>query len=70
MSEMTRTIEPRGDRRAMMQYLKLPAVAVAFAALGTGAVTTYRMTAPEPRSVTCRSGATALARLALRFGMG
>jgi hypothetical protein len=54
----------------MMVYLKLPAIAVAFAALGAGAVTTWRMTVKEPRTVTCRPGATPLARLELLFGLG
>ena len=54
----------------MPQKMKLPMIALAFAGLGAGAVTTYRLTAPDGRIVTCRPGATALARLELLFGMG
>jgi hypothetical protein len=54
----------------MLQNMKLPMIALAFAGLGAGAVTTYRLTAPDGRIVTCRPGATALARLELLFGMG
>jgi len=54
----------------MMQYAKLPMIALAFAGLGAGAVTTYRLTAPDGRIVACRPGATPLARLELLFGMG
>jgi hypothetical protein len=53
-----------------MQYLKLPVIAVAFAGLGAGAVTTFRWTEPDRRVVACRPGATPLARLELLFGMG
>ena len=54
----------------MLQQLKLPMIVLAFAGLGAGAVTTYRVTTPDPRGLTCRPGATALARLELLFGMG
>ena len=54
----------------MLQYMKLPMIALAFASLGAGAVTTYRLTAPDGRIVACRPGATPLARLELLFGMG
>ena len=54
----------------MLQNIKLPMIALAFAGLGAGAVTTYRLTAPDGRIVACRPGATALARLELLFGMG
>jgi hypothetical protein len=54
----------------MMQYLRLPAIALAFAGLGAGAVVSYRTLFPEPRGAACRAGATALARLELLFGMG
>ena len=37
---------------------------------GAGAVTTYRLTAPDGRVVACRAGAAPLARLELLFGMG
>src|ERR1043166_941688 len=60
---------PRDDT-AMLQHMKLPMIALAFAGLGAGAVTTYRATAPDTRIVACRPGATALARLELLFGMG
>ncbi len=53
----------------MMQQLRLPMLAVAFAGLGAGAVATYRLTGPEWRIVACRPGAAALARLELLFGM-
>ena len=53
----------------MMQYLRLPAIALAFAGLGAGAVTAYRFTAAEP-SAACRAGAVAYARLELLFGLG
>ena len=54
----------------MLQHMKLPMIALAFAGLGAGAVTTYRLTAPDGRVVACRPGATPLARLELLFGMG
>ena len=54
----------------MLQHVRLPMIALAFAGLGAGAVTTYRLTVPEWRIVACRPGATALARLELLFGMG
>ena len=54
----------------MMQYLRLPAIALAFAGLGAGAVTAYRVTAAEPAAATCRTGAAAYARLELLFGLG
>jgi hypothetical protein len=54
----------------MLQHMKLPMIALAFAGLGAGAVTTYRLTAPDGRIVACRPGATPLARLELLFGMG
>jgi hypothetical protein len=54
----------------MMQQVRLPVIALAFAGLGAGAVATYRLTAPEWRIVACRPGATQLARLELLFGMG
>jgi hypothetical protein len=53
----------------MMQQLRLPMVAVAFAGLGVGALASYRLIGTEWRIVTCRPGATALARLELLFGM-
>ncbi len=53
----------------MMQYLRLPAIAVAFASLGAGAVAAYRPTATEP-GATCRTGATTYTRLELLFGLG
>ena len=56
--------------QTMMQYVKLPVIALAFAGLGAGAITTYRLTAPDPRIVVCRPGASPLARLELLFGMG
>ena len=43
-------------------------VAVAFAGLGVGALAGYRLIGTEWRIVTCRPGATALARLELFFG--
>ncbi len=52
-----------------MPYVKLPAIALAFASLGAGAITAYRWTAIEPRGVICRPGAKQLARLELLFGM-
>jgi hypothetical protein len=52
----------------MMQYLRLPAIALAFAGLGAGAVTAYRFAA-EPAAA-CRTGAAAYARLELLFGLG
>jgi hypothetical protein len=54
----------------MMQYLRLPAIALAFAGLGAGAVTAYRVSAVEPAAATCRTGAAAYARLELLFGLG
>jgi len=54
----------------MLQHMKLPIIALAFAGLGAGAITTYRLTAPDGRIVACRPGATPLARLELLFGMG
>ncbi len=54
----------------MLQQLRLPMVVLAFAGLCAGAVATFRLTGPEWRIVTCRPGATALARLELLFGMG
>jgi hypothetical protein len=54
----------------MLQQVKLPMIVLAFAGLGAGAVTTYRVTTPDPRGLTCRPGATPLARLELLFGMG
>ena len=54
----------------MLQQLKLPVIALAFAGLGAGAVATYRLTAPDGRLAACRPGATPLARLELLFGMG
>ena len=53
----------------MMQYFQLPAIALAFAGLGAGAVTAYRFTVPESAAA-CRTGATAYARLELLFGLG
>ncbi len=53
----------------MMQYLRLPAIALAFAGLGAGAVTAYRFTATEPAAA-CRAGAAAYVRLELLFGLG
>jgi hypothetical protein len=53
----------------MMQQLRLSMVAVAFAGLGVGALAGYRLIGTEWRIVTCRPGATALARLELLFGM-
>lgn len=54
----------------MLQQVRLPVIALAFAGLGAGAVTTYRWTMPQPRPETCRPGAFSLARLELLFGMG
>ena len=54
----------------MLQQVKLPMIVLAFAGLGAGAVTTYRVTTPDTRGLTCRPGATPLARLELLFGMG
>ena len=54
----------------MLQQVKLPMIVLAFAGLGAGAVTTYRVTTPDPGGLTCRPGATPLARLELLFGMG
>jgi hypothetical protein len=52
-----------------MQYLKLPALALAFAGLGVGAIAAYRFKATEPAAV-CRVGTAAYARLELLFGLG
>ena len=54
----------------MLQQVKLPMIVLAFAGLGAGAVTTYRVTTPDPGGLACRPGATPLARLELLFGMG
>jgi hypothetical protein len=54
----------------MMQTVRLPAIALAFAGLGAGAVTAYRWTAADPAGVTCRAGAVTYARLELLFGLG
>jgi hypothetical protein len=54
----------------MLQRMRLPMIALAFASLGAGAVATYRLIAPDGRVVVCRPGATPLARLELLFGMG
>jgi hypothetical protein len=54
----------------ILQRLQLPAIAIAFASFGVGAVAAYRLTAPEPRAFACRPGAAPLARLELLFGMG
>jgi hypothetical protein len=56
--------------QTMMQQLRLPLVAAACAGLGVGGLAGYRLIGPEWRIVTCRPGATALARLELLFGMG
>ena len=53
----------------MMQYLRLPAIALAFAGLGAGAVAAYRFTAAETTAA-CRTGAATYARLELLFGLG
>jgi hypothetical protein len=53
----------------MMQHLRLPAIALAFAGLGAGAVAAYRLTAGDPGAA-CRAGAAAYARLELLFGLG
>ena len=53
-----------------MQQLKLPAIALALAGLGVGAVAAYRWTAAGPAGVTCRAGAATYARLELLFGLG
>jgi hypothetical protein len=53
----------------MMQYLRLPAIAIAFAGLGAGAVAAYRLTAPE-HAAACRTGSVTHARLELLFGLG
>ena len=45
-------------------------IAVVLASVGAGGVATYRLIGTEWRVVTCRQGATALARLELLFGMG
>jgi hypothetical protein len=54
----------------MMQYLRLPAIVLAFAGLGAGAVTAFRFSTAEPAAATCRTGAAAYARLELLFGLG
>ncbi len=54
----------------MLQQVKLSMIVLAFAGLGAGAVTTYRVTTPDPGGLACRPGATPLARLELLFGMG
>ena len=54
----------------MLQYLRLPAIALALAGLGAGAVTAYRFTAAEPAAAACRVGAAAYARVELLFGLG
>ena len=53
----------------MMQYLRLPAIALAFAGLGAGAVAAYRFAAAETAAA-CRTGAATYARLELLFGLG
>lgn len=53
----------------MMQYLRLPAIAIAFAGLGAGAIAAYRFTVPEYAAV-CRTGSVPYARLELLFGLG
>jgi hypothetical protein len=53
----------------MLQYLRLPMVALGFAALGAGAVVVYRLTAAEP-AANCRAGAAPYTRLELLFGLG
>jgi hypothetical protein len=53
----------------MLQYLRLPIVALGFAALGAGAVAVYRLTAAEP-AANCRAGAAPFTRLELLFGLG
>ena len=65
---VTRRAPPR--HTTMMQHARLPVIAIAFAGLGAGAVTTYQLTTPAPRIVACRPGASSLARLELLFGMG
>src|SRR3979490_945193 len=60
-------LRPVGDQ--MMQYLRLSAIALAFAGLGAGAVTAYRFTAAGP-SAACRATAAAYAPLELLFGLG
>jgi hypothetical protein len=57
-------------RDGILQQLRLPIIAVAFAGLGAGAIGGYRLIGAEWRVVTCRPGATALARLELLFGLG
>lgn len=51
----------------MTQRLRLPAVALAFAALGAAAVLAYRGTAPSG-AITCPAGARPMARLELLLG--
>ena len=53
----------------MMQYLRLSAIALAFAGLGVGTVTAYRLMGSDPAAA-CRAGASAYARLELLFGLG
>jgi hypothetical protein len=53
----------------MMDQLRLPAIALAFAGLGAGAVVVYRATAPADGTA-CRVGASTMARLELLFGAG
>jgi hypothetical protein len=53
----------------MMQQLRLPAIALAFAGLGAGAIAVYRWTT-EPAGASCRASAASYARLELLFGLG
>ena len=54
----------------MTQRFGLPALALVSAAVGAGLVTVYRAALPEPAAVSCRAGATGMARLELLFGLG
>ena len=54
----------------MTPRLGLPALAFVSAVVGAGLATTYRTAVSEPAAVACRTGAAALARLELLFGMG
>jgi len=53
----------------MLQQLRLPAIALAFAGFGAAAVVAYRATVPAAGAA-CRAGASTMARLELLLGMG
>ena len=52
----------------MLQQLRLPALALAFAGIGAAAAMTYRAAVPA-HGPTCRAGASPMARLELLLGM-